>query len=102
MQVSFTSYWIETEASRSVRFVAAKTRVAPLKEQTIPRLKLLSALLLARLITNIAESLEDELPLSPPICSTDSTVALCWINGTWKPFVQNRVCEIRKLIPPEY
>ncbi|XP_065903771.1 uncharacterized protein [Dysidea avara] len=37
-------------------------------------------------------------------CFTDSKVALCWIRGLekdWKPFVQNRVNEIRKLVPIE-
>ena len=36
-------YLLETSAGRQVRFVASKTRVAPLKSQSIPRLKLLSA-----------------------------------------------------------
>ena len=38
---------LETEFGFSVKFVAAKTRVSPLKEQTIPRLELLSTLLLS-------------------------------------------------------
>ena len=40
-----------------ISFVTAKTRVAPLQSQTIPRLELLSALLLSRLITTVADSL---------------------------------------------
>ena len=95
---------VETAAGMAVRFVASKTRVAPLRGQTIPRLELLSALLLARLLTNVLEGLQDELKMSPPHYFTDSTVALCWIKGTdktWKPFVQNRVNEIRKLTSTE-
>ena len=88
---------IETTAGFSVRFMAAKTRVSPLKEQTIPRLELLSALLLARLMTSIVLSLESELALSLPCYYSDSTVARCWTDKTWKPFVQNHVDEIRKL-----
>ncbi len=86
----------------SVRFVASKTRVAPANKQTIPRLELLAALLLARLITSISAALEPEILLSAPTCFSDSKVALYWIKGTdkeWKPFVQNRVNEIRRLLP---
>ena len=41
--------WIQTVAGCVVRLVASKSRVAPVRTQTIPRLKLLSALLLAKL-----------------------------------------------------
>ena len=90
---------------RETSFIVAKTRVAPLQSQTIPRLELLSALLLARLITTTAESLKPVLALvNPPRCFTDSMVTLFWIKGLtkeWKPFIQNRVNEIRGLVPPE-
>ena len=73
-------------------FVVSKTRVSPLKVQTIPRLELLSALLLARLSTNVVESLAPRYELQAPMCFTDSQVSLFWIRGidkNWKPFVQN-------------
>ena len=95
---------IKTSTGHSVRFVVSKTRVAPVKAQTIPRLELLSALLLARLMAIVAQGLESELPLTQPRCFTDSKVALFWIQGhgkEWKPFVQNRVNEIRRLTPME-
>ena len=88
---------METERKHSVRFLAAKTRVSPLRKQTIPRLELLSALLLSRLMTSISQGFENKLKLLPPRCFTDSKVALYWIQGInkeWKPFVQNRVTEI--------
>ena len=36
-----------------VRFVASKTRVAPVKTQTIPRLELLGAVILACLVSTV-------------------------------------------------
>ncbi len=95
---------LRAEGQTVVRFVAAKTRVAPLQPLTIPRLELLSALLLSRLITSVSDSIKSILPLSEPRCFTDSQVALFWIHGTskeWKPYVRNRVTEIRRLVPPE-
>ena len=95
---------LKTDTRCLVKFVAAKTRVSPISGQTIPRLELLSALLLARLVTSVHQSLESELSLAAPHCFTDSTVALHWIRGfekDWKPFVQNRVSEIRKLTPTD-
>ena len=89
---------LKTKEDTFVRFMVAKTRVALLQVQTILRLKLLSALLLSRLITSVSDSLESTLPLTEQRCFTDSQVALFWICGTdkeWKPFVQNRVAEIR-------
>ena len=83
-----------------MRFVASKTRVSPLRKQTIPRLELLSALLLARLMDTVSEILKSEVVVSDSAYFTDSKVALYWIRGwqkSWRPFVQNRVVEIRNL-----
>ena len=93
---------VETETNTHAHLLCSKTRVAPVKKVTIPRLELLSALLLARLISTITHALESEIELVEPTCHTDSQVALCWIKGVdkeWKQFVQNRVVEIRKLVP---
>ena len=87
---------------RSVRFVMSKTRVSPLKTQTIPQLELLAALLLARLMNSVTRCLEPELNLTEPLCYTDSEITLYWICGdtkVWKQFVQCRVMEIREHLP---
>lgn len=92
----------ETENNTNFHLLCSKTRVALLKKVTIPRLELLSALLLARLISTIMNTLEPKIELDKPMCYTDSQVALCWIKGVdkeWKQFVQNRVIEIQKLVP---
>lgn len=84
---------LETEARQvTVRFVAAKTWVAPVGGATIPRLELLSALVLSKLMDSIHTALEPELRLGDPVCFSDSMVALFWIQGTnheWKQFVEN-------------
>ena len=60
---------IQTESGNFLKFVASKTQVAPLQCQTIPRLELLSALLLARLMSNITNSLSTQLNLTQPSVS---------------------------------
>lgn len=67
-----------------MKFIAAKTRVAPLKEQSVPKLELLSAVLLARLMDTVRSSLSTELELSSCHFFTDSRVALCWICNVEK------------------
>ena len=96
---------MHTDTGRFVRFVVSKTRVAPVQRQTVPRVELLSALLLARLVASVTEALMLQLTLNPLKCFTDSKVALFWIRGLekeWKQFIQNRVNEIHKLVPSEY
>ncbi|XP_028397211.1 uncharacterized protein LOC114521021 [Dendronephthya gigantea] len=90
---------VNTAIGAHVRFLAAKTRVAPLEVQSIPRLELLSCLILARLVKNVQEALREEINLEEPIYWTDSKVAQFWITNDkeWKQFVQNRVMEIRSL-----
>ena len=96
---------IEGSAGTVANFVASKTWVAPTSKLSIPRLELLSSLLLANLVSNISVALTTEFLLQEPCCYTDSKVALYWIRGTtkeWKPFVENRVNEVRRLVPSEY
>ena len=94
--------YLRGEEEARVEFMVAKTRVAPTKRMTIPRLELMSALLLARLCHTIQEALKDTMKLEETVCFTDSRVSLCWIQGAdseWKQFVENRVVSIRKLVP---
>ena len=93
---------VVTSNGVEVRFVASKTRVAPAKGMTIPRLELLAALLLSKLMVNVSCALEPELTLDDPSCFTDSKVTLYWIQGQTKEckqFAQNRVRDIRRLLP---
>ena len=70
--------------------------MAPLKEQTVPRLELLGATILARLIHVILKCLISSIEI---YCWTDSYTALYWIKNDkpWRPYVQHRVNEMRNL-----
>jgi hypothetical protein len=67
---------IETKDGVQLNLVVSNTRVAPLTKQSIPRLELLSALILARLITHVREALKDHLDISSIRCWSNLEVAL--------------------------
>ena len=80
-------------------FVIAKSRVAPLKSPTLPRLELTAALTATRLVKFVIDSLE--LTGSPVHVWVDSQIALYWIHSSKKlpEFVAHRVSEINRLLP---
>ena len=88
----------------TTHLLCSKTRVAPPPRKTIsiPRLELLSNLIAARLTKYVTAAFE---PREVTLTTwTDSNIALYWIkgeSGRWKPFIHNRVSEIRRMIPVE-
>ncbi|XP_018403332.1 PREDICTED: uncharacterized protein LOC108780195 [Cyphomyrmex costatus] len=95
--------YIRTETQErgvQVNIICAKTKVAPLKKLTIPRLELNAALMLSRLVYNVQNVLD--LKERQIFLWTDSSVALTWISShpaKWKDYVRNRVVAIQEILP---
>ena len=98
------AYWrFETRGhSYHCSFIFGKTRLAPIKPLTIPRLELQAAVMAVRM----SQTIQKELDVMPSQITywTDSTTVLSYIKsqGTrFHTFVANRVAEIKEVSDPE-
>lgn len=91
---------LNDDGSYTVNIVVAKSKVAPIKSLSTPKLELCAATLLARLMKFTVESFRlDKITM---FTWSDNTAVLDWIKKSpinWKTFVANRVSEIQTTIP---
>ena len=83
-------------------FVTARSRVAPSKPLTIPRLELQAAVLATRLADTVKR--ETRLDITRTVLWSDSRNVLAWIKANdrrYHVFVANRVAEIREATSPD-
>lgn len=90
-----------TERGPEVRLIAAKARVAPLRQTTIPQLELMGALIASRL----AKTIYNEFKIKPSSVTfwSDSKIVLHWLvseSASLKAFVSVRVAEIQSTWDP--
>ena len=86
---------ISTEESISTTLLTAKSRVAPVKTISLPRLELCGAVMSAEMAQNIISELR--IPAYDTFFWTDSTIVLAWLQKppcSWTTFVANRISTI--------
>ena len=83
-----------TCGEKSARAIA-RTRVAPLKQLTLPRLEFMVAVIGSRLLHHVLQTI----PATAVYLWSDSQIVLHWLssNRKLKTFEQNRVSEIHRL-----
>ena len=83
-----------------VNLLYGKAKVAPLKKISILRLELLSCVLLANLLKNVKNAINENFEITNIFYWSDSEISLYWIRSIekeWKQWVENKVNFIRNL-----
>lgn len=94
---------VQTSEFVSCHLVIGKSKVAPLKRSTIPRLELCGAVLAAKLLHFVCGTYSDRVQINQLFAWTDSTTVLAWLKSSphrWATFVANRTSQIQELTSP--
>ena len=92
---------VDEDGEAYITLMYSKTKVAPIKLVSLPRLELLASVLAAETATYVINSLK--IPDLQIYMWTDAKVALQWIRGKsrqYKTFVGNRVERVHELTDP--
>ncbi|GFU61514.1 integrase_H2C2 domain-containing protein [Trichonephila clavipes] len=93
---------VTSDGKMLVNLIASKSRVAPTKQTTIPRLELCAAVLLAKLVHRVKQALK--LNVTNTFLWSDSMIVLSWIRKEsyqLKTFVANRIATIQEMTSSE-
>lgn len=89
---------IDAAGQSLARLLCSKSRVAPLKTVSLPRLELCACLLVAELFKSVSEV--NSIQVHRTFFWTDSTTALKWVTTSphrWQTFVATRVTKVQNL-----
>lgn len=92
---------LSSDASCTTFLLGTKTKLAPIKQLSIPRLELNAALLLAKWMSRLRQTLESQLNIVDLYAWTDSAIVLSWLthpHETFKVYVSNRAHQIATLV----
>ena len=90
------------DGSKSKSFVTSKSRVAPLKAISIPRLELMAAVLGTKLAESITKALD--IKMDSVVFFSDSMNVIHWVRSisrSFKQFVANRISFIQEVSDPK-
>ena len=94
-----------SEGKISWKLITAKTRLAPIKQTTVPCLELCAAHLGANLMeTSLKAISKSRFTINQIFSWTDSMIVLAWLSDLprrWNCFVDNFVAKIQEIPPPD-
>ncbi|XP_055523114.1 uncharacterized protein LOC129717278 [Wyeomyia smithii] len=88
---------LETSSAVEVALIGSKTKVAPLKTLSIPRLEFKAAVLGIRMLETL-QSYHSQLPISQRILWSDSSTVLSWIRSDHRRYNKFVACRIGEIL----